>query len=65
MFNLRWQDSFVSTPIISIELLEVGLSFSVDNQLLDECIGMLAHTGSKTQATGGGKTQANPTVPHV
>lgn len=65
MFNLRGQDSFISTPIISIELIAVGLSLGVDHQLLDECIGMLAHTDSKNQATGGGKTQANPTVPHV
>ena len=62
MVNLMGQHSFVSTPIIRIQLFAVGLSFCVDDSLLNECIGMLAHTSRENQATRAGKTQANPTI---
>lgn len=62
MFDLWWQDSLVSTPVIGIKLPAIRLAFGVHDSLLNECIGVLAHTGGENQATGASETQPNPTV---
>ena len=35
MLKFRWEDSLISTPVITVELLAVGFPFSVDDQLLN------------------------------